>query len=106
MINLNFWKKNYMEKILISGCLLGLDVRYDNKIQPVENKILLEWQQEKRLVVVCPEVEGGLWVPRSPAEIVGGSGEDVLNGKAGYPLKAGQPLKSSVLAALILGVKS
>ena len=41
-----------MEKILISGCLLGLDVRYDNKIQPVENKILLEWQQEKRLVVL------------------------------------------------------
>jgi len=28
------------------------------------------------------------------------------NGKSGYPLKAGQPFKSSVLAALILGVKS
>ena len=72
-----------MKKILISGCLLGFNVRYDNKIQLLENEMLLEWQQEGRLVVVCPEVEGGLFTPRPPAEIVGGSGEDVLNGKAG-----------------------
>ncbi|MFK5954084.1 MAG: DUF523 domain-containing protein [Desulfobacterium sp.] len=88
-----------MEKILISGCLLGLDVRYDNKIQPVENKILIEWQQEGRLVVVCPEVEGGLLVPRPPAEIVEGTGEDVLNGKAGLLNERGE----DVTAAFIRG---
>jgi uncharacterized protein YbbK (DUF523 family) len=88
-----------MEKILISGCLLGLDVRYDNKIQPIENNLLLEWQREGRLVVVCPEVEGGLLVPRPPAEIVGGSGEDVLNGKAGIINKQGE----DVTAAFIRG---
>lgn len=88
-----------MEKILISGCLLGLAVRYDNKIQPVENKILLEWQQEGRLVVVCPEVEGGLLVPRPPAEIVEGTGEDVLNGKAGLLNERGE----DVTAAFIRG---
>jgi len=82
MKNLKYWKKNCMEKILISGCLLGMDVRYDNKIQCVDNKIILKWQQEGRVVAVCPEVEGGLFVPRPPAEIVGGSGEDALNGKA------------------------
>ncbi len=71
-----------MVKILISGCLLGLEVRYDKKIQPVENKNILKWQREGRLVVVCPEVSGGLLVPRPPAEIVGGSGEQVLNGGA------------------------
>ena len=101
MINLNFWKKNCMEKILISGCLLGLDVRYDNKIQPVENNILLEWQQEGRLVVVCPEVEGGLLVPRPPAEIVEGSGEDVLNGTAGILNERGE----DVTAAFIRGAQ-
>ncbi len=99
MINLNFWKKNCMEKILISGCLLGLDVRYDNKIQPIESSILLVWQQERRLVVVCPEVEGGLLIPRPPAEIVGGSGEDVLNEKAGIINEQG----ADVTAAFIRG---
>jgi len=88
-----------MEKILISGCLLGLDVRYDNRIQPVENKILLGWQQEGRLLVVCPEVEGGLSIPRPPAEIVEGSGEDVLNGKAGILNEKGE----DVTAAFIRG---
>jgi len=71
-----------MEKILISGCLLGMEVRYDKKIQALENDLLFKWRGQGRLVVVCPEVEGGLPVPRPPAEIVGGSGEDVLNGAA------------------------
>ncbi len=31
---------------------------------------------------VCPEVLGGLSVPRVPAEIVGGDGADVLTGTA------------------------
>lgn len=71
-----------MERILISGCLLGLSVRYDNKIQPVKNKCIRMWRNEGRLVVVCPEVDGGLSTPRPPAEIVAGSGEDVLTGDA------------------------
>lgn len=71
-----------MEKILISGCLLGLPVRYDNKIQPVKNEYIQKWRAEDRFVIVCPEVKGGLPIPRPPAEIVGGSGEDVLIGDA------------------------
>ena len=31
---------------------------------------------------ICPEVLGGLSIPREPAEIVGGEGEDVLDGHA------------------------
>src|SRR5207244_3797959 len=33
-----------------------------------------------RAVTVCPEVAGGLPIPRPEAEIVGGSGGDVLDG--------------------------
>lgn len=33
-------------------------------------------------VLVCPEVEGGLGTPRPAAEIVGGDGADVLDGRA------------------------
>ena len=31
--------------------------------------------------MICPEVSGGLNTPRLPAEIVGGDGADVLNGR-------------------------
>ena len=34
------------------------------------------------IVTVCPELLGGLDTPRCPCEIVGGSGADVLRGKA------------------------
>ncbi|SMD04543.1 Uncharacterized conserved protein YbbK, DUF523 family [Desulfocicer vacuolatum DSM 3385] len=90
-----------MEKILISGCLLGMNVRYDNKNQSIESEIVIKWQRESRLVVVCPEVEGGLFVPRPPAEIVEGGGEDVLNGKAGILNKNGE----DVTAAFIRGAE-
>jgi uncharacterized protein YbbK (DUF523 family) len=33
-------------------------------------------------VPVCPEVAGGLPVPRPPAEIVGGDGQAILDGQA------------------------
>jgi len=34
------------------------------------------------LIKICPEIEGGLKTPRSPAQIVNGNGLDVLNGTA------------------------
>ena len=62
-----------MEKILVSACLLGQRVRYDGGgFDPLQQ--LLDWQAQGRLVVVCPEVAGGLPTPRAPAEIPGGQG--------------------------------
>ncbi len=58
-----------MRKILISACLLGDAVRYDGNSVPLRNSLLDSWVAEGRLVKVCPEVEGGLSVPRPPAEI-------------------------------------
>ncbi|MFJ7685781.1 DUF523 domain-containing protein [Peribacillus butanolivorans] len=74
--------------ILVSSCLAGLKVRYngsdslDNRIQ----KLLLE----EKAITVCPELLGGFLTPREPAEIVGGDGEDVLNGKAIVVEKSGR----------------
>ncbi|MGE7091973.1 DUF523 domain-containing protein [Lysinibacillus sp. NPDC048646] len=74
--------------ILISACLAGLKVRYngtdslDEKIQQLVN--------ENEAVTVCPELMGGFSTPREPAEIVGGDGEDVLNGKAFVLEKSGR----------------
>jgi uncharacterized protein YbbK (DUF523 family) len=58
-----------MESILISACLLGTPVRYNGGDKRCDHEILQRWFREGRLVPVCPEVDGGLPVPRLPAEI-------------------------------------
>ena len=71
-----------MKKILISGCLLGQKVRYHGGDAFCNDRIIKKWQQEGRLVAICPEVSAGLSVPRESSEIVGGTGIDVLHKSA------------------------
>ncbi|WP_084265203.1 DUF523 domain-containing protein [Actinomadura macra] len=59
-----------MERILVSSCLMGRPVRYDGGAKPVGDDLFERWRTEGRLVPFCPEVAGGLPVPRPPAEIV------------------------------------
>lgn len=61
-----------MQKILISSCLLGEKVRYNGEAKLYSDPRLARWQEENRLIPVCPEVEGGLPVPRPPAQRRGG----------------------------------
>lgn len=63
-----------MERVLVSACLLGHPVRYDAAGKPSGDDILQRWIAEGRVVSLCPEVAGGLPVPRPPAEIAGGAG--------------------------------
>ncbi len=69
-------------KILVSACLVGRRVRYDGKIVQPVHPVLGKWYQMKILMPFCPEMAGGLSVPRPPAEIVGGDGFSVLGGEA------------------------
>lgn len=65
--------------VIISACLLGLRTRYDGSgaydVRAVEDA-------GPCLLPVCPEQLGGLCTPRPPAVIVGGTGADVLPGRA------------------------
>ena len=65
-----------MERILISACLVGDNVKYNggNNKSPLIDKLLEKYE----LIPFCPEVEGGLSVPRSPSEI---QGDRVMNQK-------------------------
>ena len=56
-------------KILISACLFGDNVRYDGNNKLLEHPILSRWKKDDCLFPVCPEVAGGLPVPRPAAEI-------------------------------------
>ncbi|KAB8138017.1 DUF523 domain-containing protein [Gracilibacillus oryzae] len=73
--------------ILVSSCLAGLKVRYNgtDSLDERINKLV----REKKAVTICPELLGGFSTPREPAEIVGGDGEDVLDGKARVVEKSG-----------------
>lgn len=69
-------------KVLVSLCLLGEPVRYDGKAVRCPSPILEGWLHRGYVIAICPEVEGGCTVPRPPAEIVGGDGHAVLEGRA------------------------
>lgn len=59
-----------MRKVLVSACLLGERVRYDGAARPLASDVLSRWLAEGRVVPFCPEVAGGLPVPRPPAEVM------------------------------------
>ncbi|AJJ10734.1 hypothetical protein CH64_618 [Yersinia rohdei] len=69
-------------RILISACLMGKPVRYNGTALAVGDEIVQRWQDEGRLVLVCPELAAGMPVPCPPAEIQQGNGEAVLQGQA------------------------
>ena len=58
-------------KIMVSACLLGENCKYNggNNLNPE----LLRLLSGHTVIPVCPEVLGGLPVPRIPAEIAGGT---------------------------------
>lgn len=66
--------------IAVSACLGGVCCRYDGQAKC--DKRLTQWVENKHTVLICPEVLAGLSVPRVPAEIVGGVGDDVWHGRA------------------------
>ena len=58
-------------KIVVSACLLGGNCKYSGGNNRSEE--LLTLLSGHKVIPVCPEVLGGLPVPRTPAEIVDGT---------------------------------
>lgn len=76
------------EKVLVSACLLGNQVRYDGSFRLQGYPVLERWVAEGRAVPLCPEVAAGFVTPRAPAEIVGGASGSA--GAGGEAVVAGQ----------------
>lgn len=71
-----------METIIVSACLLGENTKYNgkNNYDPRIEKI----KENYDIIPVCPEVFGGMSIPREPSELIKGlayskSGKDVNN---------------------------
>ena len=69
-------------RILVSACLLGENCKYSGGNN--YNQAVVDFVQGHQIIPVCPEVLGGLPIPRSPAELVDG----VVINKAGISVDA------------------
>jgi uncharacterized protein YbbK (DUF523 family) len=74
---------------LISACLLGVRCNWRGDDEYRSNRAI-KLSMVETLIPICPEQLGGLATPRSPQEIQGGTGEDVLNGKCRVLNKSGE----------------
>lgn len=63
-------------KIMVSACLVGENCKYNGGNN--KNEELCEYLKEHEVTLVCPEVMGGLPIPRASCEIVNGK---VINTK-------------------------
>lgn len=69
-------------KVLVSGCINGAPIRFNQTNVRVESAIWDRWLVEGRAVAFCAELAAGFPVPRRPAEVVGGSADDVFGNRA------------------------
>lgn len=56
------------KRLLVSACLLGADCKYCGGNNALDARTLRALREKWALVPVCPEVAGGLGVPREPSE--------------------------------------
>lgn len=59
-----------MTKILVSGCLLGENCKYNGENN--YNPRVVEFLKGKEVISICPEIMAGMGCPRNPIEIVDG----------------------------------
>lgn len=88
---------------IISACLCGYDCKYNghNNFHPVFKELL----DRGDFIPVCPEELGGLPTPRPPAEIINGTGIDVLLGKAKVINKNGDDVSKFFIKGAYITLK-
>ena len=59
-----------MTKVLVSGCLLGENCKYNGGNN--YNPRVVEFLKDKEVISICPETMAGMGCPRNPIEIVDG----------------------------------
>jgi uncharacterized protein YbbK (DUF523 family) len=89
---------NTINKLLVSACLLGDPVRYDGRSKPLHDNNLESLLAQGRVISFCPEVAGGLPVPRPAAEIQGGDGAAVIAGLARVLTREGVDVSDCFIA--------
>lgn len=82
--------------ILVSACLVGHKVRYNGGAD--QHSLLMQYNELGKFIAICPECLGALPIPRPPAEIIKGSGQEVLAGSAKIINKLGEDVTVNFVA--------
>lgn len=96
-------------KYAVSACLLGENCKYSGGNNYREE--LVRYLKDHEVIPICPEVAGGMPIPRTPFELVGGVAID-KNGNNVHPsVMAGvtacvEKLKKENVACVILQPRS
>ncbi|MBL90584.1 MAG: hypothetical protein CMH56_02065 [Myxococcales bacterium] len=98
--------KKDRETWLVSACLLGQNCRYNAEILAEIPDELLPVLNDKNVVPICPESEGGLPTPRPAAQIAGPSGEAVLDGQSHVTTHEGADVTPAFLKGAALAVNA
>ena len=94
-----------MEKVLVSACLVGENCKYNGGNN--KNDKIIEFLKDKEVILVCPEVMGGLSTPRFKSEILGGKvineyGDDVSEYFAnGAKIALSKAIENNVTLAIL-----
>ncbi len=81
---------------LVSACLVGINCRYDGANS--YSATVTAFLEGRKFMPVCPEILGGLGVPRPPCRFYGGDGRAVLDGSARILDRDGNDLTESCIA--------
>lgn len=90
-------------KFIVSACLAGINCCHDgsNRLKSGVRRLV----RKEKAIAFCPEQLGGLPTPRPPAEIISGSGEDVLARKARVLDKEGRNVTENFLQGAYEGLQ-
>ena len=79
--------------------------RYDGKQKKLDHGLIRRWETQERLVLFCPEVAGGLKIPRPPAQIIKGDGLDVLENRARVQTSTGEDVTQAFVAGALAALE-
>jgi len=90
---------------MVSACILGIPCRFNGASKPIGRNLNVLLPDGQALLL-CPELLAGLPTPRGPYQIIGGTGEDVLNGTAKVTDKDGQDITDQFIQGAIITLKA
>lgn len=91
-------------KIGISACMYGANFRYNGKGYDITRLI----GRDKANFIwypICPEVAGGLGIPRNPIHVTGNSGKSIWDGTGKVVDRSGKDCTGKLMAGCIDGLR-
>lgn len=89
--------------VIVSACLAGVACTHEAEAKT--RAWAKDLVAQGRAVLVCPEMAGGLPVPRPASEIQGGDGTDVLDGRAHVQDEHGRDVTANYLKGAQVAAK-